>query len=88
MNAEIYANSFIASKKLSKKAAKRAANKAQVETGTTSIPISEQSVDLPTGDGTQSGVMQALDASKDLTKALRAKRRATIKEANFLKTMS
>ena len=51
------------------------------------IPINEQSIDLPTGDKTEAGVKQAMDTSKELTKALRAKRRAAIKEANFLRTM-
>lgn len=51
------------------------------------IPLYEQSVDLPRGDGTLSGAAEAAQARRDLTKAMRAKRRAKIKEDNFLKGM-
>lgn len=51
------------------------------------VPIYEQTVDLPAGDGTAEGAMQAANAREELTKAMRTKRRATIKEANFLKAM-
>jgi large subunit ribosomal protein L54 len=72
----------------SKKVAKRAASQAQDDTTATTIPINEQTIDLPTGDGTEAGVMQAANANIELRKALRAKRRAAIKEANFLRTMN
>lgn len=51
------------------------------------IPIYEQTVDLPMGDGSPEGAAQAASAREELTKAMRNKRRATIKEANFLKAM-
>jgi large subunit ribosomal protein L54 len=51
------------------------------------IPIYEQSIDLPSGDGTVKGAVEAAEAREDLTKAMRNKRRASIKEANFLKEM-
>jgi large subunit ribosomal protein L54 len=51
------------------------------------VPIYEQTIDLPTGDGTLQGAVQAASAREELTKAMRNKRRATIKEANFLKAM-
>jgi large subunit ribosomal protein L54 len=73
-------------KKVAKNAARRAAKNKQVE-AEDAIPINEQSVDLPVADGTVEGAQLALDTTRDLTKALRAKRRAAIKEANFLRTM-
>jgi large subunit ribosomal protein L54 len=51
------------------------------------IPVYEQTIDLPSGDGSLQGAAQAADAREGLTKAMRNKRRATIKEANFLKAM-
>jgi large subunit ribosomal protein L54 len=51
------------------------------------VPIYEQTVDLPVGDGSLQGAVQAADAREELTKAMRNKRRATIKEGNFLKAM-
>ncbi|KAF1986113.1 hypothetical protein K402DRAFT_355961 [Aulographum hederae CBS 113979] len=62
------------------------------------IPIYEQSVDLPfgagngNGNGNGKGSLEAtLEAGKtreELRKAMRTRRRAAIKEANFLKTMA
>ena len=46
------------------------------------VPVEEQSVDLPVG-GARAGV-----ARLEITRALRQKRRAGIKEANFLKGVS
>jgi len=43
---------------------------------------------LPAGDGTVEGAVQALGAREELKKAMRVKRRANIKEGNFLKSMS
>jgi large subunit ribosomal protein L54 len=54
---------------------------------TPKVPIYEQTIDLPGGDGSLSGAVQASEARGELTKAMRDKRRATIKEANFLKAM-
>lgn len=51
------------------------------------VPLYEQTIDLPASDGTLEGAVQAADARGELTKAMRNKRRATIKEANFLKAM-
>ncbi|KAF2118466.1 mitochondrial ribosomal protein L37-domain-containing protein [Lophiotrema nucula] len=51
------------------------------------VPIYEQTIDLPAGDGTAQGAIQAAEARGELTQALRNKRRANIKEANFLKAM-
>ncbi|KAF1942634.1 hypothetical protein EJ02DRAFT_402218 [Clathrospora elynae] len=51
------------------------------------VPIYEQTIDLPAGDGSLQGAVQAADAREELTKAMRNKRRETIKEANFLKAM-
>ena len=51
------------------------------------VPIYEQSIDLPSGDGTVLGARQAGDARGELTKRMREKRRAKVKEDNFLKGM-
>jgi large subunit ribosomal protein L54 len=51
------------------------------------IPIYEQSIDLPAGDGSVQGSMDAGKARQELTKAMRAKRRSQIKEDNFLREM-
>jgi large subunit ribosomal protein L54 len=51
------------------------------------IPITEQTIDLPVGDGSLETAVRAAQARDELTKAMREKRRAGIKEANFLKAM-
>lgn len=51
------------------------------------VPLYEQTIDLPAGDGSLDGAVQAAGARGELTKAMRDKRRANIKEANFLKAM-
>jgi large subunit ribosomal protein L54 len=51
------------------------------------VPLYEQTIDLPAGDGSLEGAVQAAGARGELTKAMRDKRRANIKEANFLKAM-
>jgi large subunit ribosomal protein L54 len=51
------------------------------------VPLYEQTIDLPAGDGSLQGAVQAAHAREELTKAMRNKRRASIKEANFLKAM-
>jgi large subunit ribosomal protein L54 len=51
------------------------------------VPIYEQSIDLPSGDGTAQGAIEAAKARNDLTKAMRERRRSAIKENNFLRTM-
>lgn len=51
------------------------------------IPLYEQTLDLPAGDGSVEGAVRAMEARGNLTKAMRDKRRADIKEKNFLKAM-
>ncbi|KAF2187745.1 hypothetical protein K469DRAFT_628687 [Zopfia rhizophila CBS 207.26] len=51
------------------------------------VPIYEQTIDLPSGDGSVQGAVKAQGAREELTKAMRVKRRGAIKEANFLKAM-
>lgn len=51
------------------------------------VPLYEQTVDLPTGDGSLKGAVEAQGKREELTKAMRNKRRADIKEKNFLKAM-
>lgn len=51
------------------------------------VPVYEQTIDLPSSDGTPEGTAQAAAARDGLTKAMRGKRRADIKEKNFLKAM-
>jgi len=82
---------FIAkSAKARRMAAKRQRKNAEMhpERSEKKIPIYEQSIDLPAGDGTPQGAVEALAARENLTKAMRGKRRRDIKEANFLKSMS
>ena len=53
-----------------------------------SVPLEQQTVDLAS-NGSQNieGALEAVDARDALTKAMRVKRRAIIKENNFLKGM-
>lgn len=51
------------------------------------VPLYEQTTDLPAGDGSFESAMKADEARSELTKAMRGKRRAGIKEKNFLKAM-
>jgi large subunit ribosomal protein L54 len=51
------------------------------------VPLYEQSIDLPGGDGTLGGNKSAGEAREELTQAMRKHRRAKIKEGNFLKAM-
>ena len=51
------------------------------------IPLEEQTIDLPSGDGTIEGAIQAIEARDELTFAMRQSRRKSIKEANFLKSV-
>ncbi|KIW07718.1 uncharacterized protein PV09_01650 [Verruconis gallopava] len=69
------------------KAKKAMKNKPEEDLSFEKIPIHEQTIDLPIGDGTEEGNLAAAKARQELTKAMRQKRRATIKEANFLRTM-
>jgi len=78
------------SAKARRMAAKRQRKNAEMhpERSEKKIPIYEQSIDLPAGDGTPQGAAEALGAREHLTQAMRGKRRRDIKEANFLKSMS
>ncbi|KAF2025236.1 hypothetical protein EK21DRAFT_76910 [Setomelanomma holmii] len=80
---------FSKSKKQRRVAAKRLRKEQAMNPGmlVPKVPIYEQTVDLPAGDGSLQGAVQAADVREELTKAMRNKRRATIKEANFLKAM-
>ncbi|CAD0114033.1 unnamed protein product, partial [Aureobasidium uvarum] len=51
------------------------------------IPLHEQTIDLPAGDGSLQSAIDAMEARDALTKSMRKNRRAKIKEANFLKAM-
>ena len=73
-------------RRLAAKAALKA-EKANPGRRVTKIPLEHQSIDLPGGDGTAEGSLQALKARETLTEALRKSRRKGIKEGNFLKTM-
>ncbi|OCL02350.1 hypothetical protein AOQ84DRAFT_327569 [Glonium stellatum] len=81
---------FSKSKKQRRLAAKRLRKQALInpEILTPKVPIYEQSIDLPSGDGTVQGAVNAVKAREDLRKAMRVRRRSTIKEGNFLKSMS
>jgi large subunit ribosomal protein L54 len=77
------------SKKQRQKAAKALRKQAALnpEALAPKIPIYEQSVDLPAGDGTVEGAVEAGEARGELNKAMREKRRKSIKEDNFLRSM-
>ncbi|KAF4552305.1 putative mitochondrial ribosomal protein L37 [Elsinoe fawcettii] len=92
---DLYAKSAKQRRKAAKALRKReAALAASGELLAPPVPIEEQSVDLPAGDSMGSSVaavqmnVQATGARQEVTKALRKKRRAKIKEMNFLKSMS
>lgn len=82
-------NSTAKSKKQRRLAAKRLRKEQAMnpEMMVPKVPIYEQTIDLPVGDGSAEGAVKAASAREELTKAMRNKRRATIKEANFLKAM-
>ncbi|TKA82622.1 hypothetical protein B0A55_01362 [Friedmanniomyces simplex] len=80
---------FAKSKKQRQKAAK-ALRKTQLlnpEALVPKVPLYEQSVDLPAGDGTLEGAMEAGEARRALNQAMRDQRRKKIKEDNFLRGM-
>ncbi|KAL6712105.1 hypothetical protein ACN47E_003148 [Coniothyrium glycines] len=80
---------FSKSKKQRRLAAKRLRKEQALNPGMLEpkIPLYEQTIDLPAGDGSLQGAARAADARNELTKAMRNKRRASIKEGNFLKAM-
>ncbi|KAK4560881.1 hypothetical protein LTR86_005461 [Recurvomyces mirabilis] len=80
---------FAKSKKQRQRAAK-ALRKQQAlhpESLVPKIPLYEQSIDLPAGDGTVEGAMQAGEARGELNQSMRGMRRKKIKEDNFLRGM-
>lgn len=81
------ADLFSKSKNKRAKAKRAMKNRAAQEEVFEKVPLYEQTIDLPSGDGTEAGALEAVRARQDLTKAMREKRRSTIKEANFLRTM-
>nr|POF12859.1 54s ribosomal protein l37, mitochondrial [Quercus suber] len=80
---------FAKSKKQRQKAAKAQRRQALLNPGALApkIPIYEQSVDLPAGDGGLQASLDAGVARRELTRAMRQKRKAAIKEDNFLRSM-
>ncbi|EMC93374.1 hypothetical protein BAUCODRAFT_238697 [Baudoinia panamericana UAMH 10762] len=80
---------FAKSKKQRQKAAKALRKQALLhpEALAPKVPLTEQTVDLPTGDGTLEGARSAEEARGELTAALRGKRRSKIKEDNYLRSM-
>ncbi|KAJ4288081.1 hypothetical protein N0V90_012098 [Kalmusia sp. IMI 367209] len=80
---------FSKSKKQRRLAAKRLRKEQLANPGmlVPKVPIYEQTIDLPAGDGSLEGAVKAGDARGELTKAMREKRRAGIKERNFLQAM-
>lgn len=68
---------------------RRAAGTADPETTEPEVPVFEQSIDLPSNAAQNiEGAAEAVEARQTLTHELRRKRRATIKESNFLKGMN
>ena len=61
---------------------------ADVPAPESAVPLHQQTLDLPVGDGTLRGSVEALRAREQLTRSMRKERRAKIKEANFLKNMT
>ncbi|KAF2459959.1 mitochondrial ribosomal protein L37-domain-containing protein [Lineolata rhizophorae] len=51
------------------------------------VPVYEQTIDLPAGDGSVEGAILAGEVRDGLTKGMRVKRRGDIKEKNYLKAM-
>ncbi|OQO06094.1 hypothetical protein B0A48_08682 [Cryoendolithus antarcticus] len=80
---------FSKSKKQRQRAAKSLRKRALLhpEDMVPKVPLYEQSVDLPKGDGSVKGALEAGEAREGLTKAMRGERRRVIKEKNFLKAM-
>ncbi|KAM0718503.1 hypothetical protein Q7P37_005573 [Cladosporium fusiforme] len=80
---------YAKSKKQRQRAAKALRKRALLnpDSLTPKVPLYEQSVDLPGGDGSLESAKQAGEARGGLTKAMRDKRRKGIKEDNFLRAM-
>lgn len=89
-SSHLYADNAAAKSKKQRRIAAKALRKQQLlnpESLAPKIPLYEQSIDLPYGDGTAQGNMQAGEARDELTKAMRQNRRSKIKEDNFLREM-
>ena len=76
-------------RRLGRRAEKKAAKLAELDPSANmpKIPLEHQTIDLPGGDGSVEGAVDAAEARNELTVAMRKARRKTIKEANFLKGM-
>ncbi|KAF2674222.1 hypothetical protein BT63DRAFT_419528, partial [Microthyrium microscopicum] len=72
--------------KLNKKSKKSKRGQDKVATAV-EIPIHQQSIDLPVSDGSDESIAAYQGELKQITMALRAERRAKIKEDNFLRGM-
>jgi large subunit ribosomal protein L54 len=70
-----------------RKLAAKTALKAAKTDRQSAIPVEQQSIDLPAGDGTATGALEAMRAREEITEAMRRNRRKAIKEGNFLKNM-
>lgn len=82
-------DSYSKSKKERRKAVRAAlkAAKANPKSLVPKVPIEHQSIDLPAGNGTIAGALEAVEAREEIRGALRIGRRKKIKEGNFLKAM-
>ena len=76
-------------RRLARKAERKAARNAELNPAANmpQVPLEHQTIDLPAGDGSVEGAVDALNARDELTQAMRRARRKSIKEANFLKGM-
>lgn len=76
-------------RRLARKAERKAAQLAETDPNANmpAVPLEHQTIDLPAGDGSVEGAVDALQARDELTEAMRRARRKSIKETNFLKTM-
>ena len=77
------------SKKQRRAAARAAAKAAKADPSSRmpKVPLEQQSIDLPGGDGSLESSVEASQARSQLTEAMRRARRKSIKEGNFLKGM-
>ncbi|KXL45486.1 hypothetical protein M433DRAFT_709 [Acidomyces richmondensis BFW] len=77
---------FSKSKKQRRKAAKALRKQALLDPESLAprVPVDHQTCDLPAGDGTAAGAIEAARARREVTHAMRERRRKKIKEDNFL----
>lgn len=84
------ANMVVAKSKKQRRKTAKAMRKQQLlnpESMAPKVPLYEQSIDLPGGDGSFAGAVEAGEAREELTRSMRGKRRSKIKEDNFLRAM-